>query len=59
VKSNFGKFKLPFSNIVACVAGVALSAIDDYRGFIAFMKEEEPNVVCCMYYVATVIKKNI
>lgn len=46
VKSYFTKNNIPLNNIVACATDGAPSMVSRYRGYVAYLKEEVPNVLC-------------
>ena len=46
VKSYFTKNNIPLHNIVACATDGAPAMVGRYRGFVAFLKAEVPNVSC-------------
>ena len=46
VKSDLEKNNIPLTNIVACAIDGVPSMVDRYRGFIAYLKKEAPNVFC-------------
>jgi hypothetical protein len=61
VKSYFAKHNIPLSNIIAWATDGAPSMIGRYRGFIAFLKEEVPNVLCihCVVHRQHLVGKSL
>ena len=47
VKTYFQINAIPLTNVIACATDGAPSMMDHYRGFIAFLKSENPNVIIC------------
>lgn len=61
VKTYFENHKIPFSNIVACATDGAPSMVGRYRGFIAYLKEEVPHVLCvhCVIHRQHLVGKHL
>ncbi|XP_075227349.1 protein FAM200C-like [Lycorma delicatula] len=51
MKSYFTKNNIPLNNIVACATNGAQAMIVCYCGFVAYVKEEVPNILCIHYMV--------
>ena len=47
VKTYFETNAIPLTNVIACATDGAPSMISRYRGFNAFLKSENPNVIIC------------
>lgn len=61
VKSYLTKNNIPLYNIVACATDGAPAMVGRYRGFIAFLKAEVPNVLCihCVVHRQHLVGKNL
>jgi len=61
VKSYFTKNNIPLHNIVACATDGAPAMVGRYRGFVAFLKAEVPNVSCihCVVHRQHLVGKNL
>ncbi|KAK9410633.1 hypothetical protein NXF25_001808, partial [Crotalus adamanteus] len=61
VKSYFTKNNIPLNNIVACVTDGTPSMVGCYRGFVAYLKEEVPNVLCvhCVVHRQHLVGKHL
>ncbi|KAK9396847.1 hypothetical protein NXF25_020208 [Crotalus adamanteus] len=61
VKSYFTKNNIPLNNIVACATDGAPSMVGCYRGFVAYLKEEVPNVLCihCVVHRQHLVGKHL
>ncbi|XP_063312646.1 zinc finger BED domain-containing protein 5-like [Pelobates fuscus] len=61
VKSYFAKNNIPLNNIVACATDGAPSMVGRYRGFVAYLKEEVPNVLCihCVVHRQHIVGKHL
>ncbi|XP_034287159.2 zinc finger BED domain-containing protein 5-like [Pantherophis guttatus] len=61
VKSYFTKNNIPLNNIVACATDGAPLMIGRYCGFVAYLKEEVPNVLCihCVVHRQHLVGKHL
>lgn len=61
VKSYLTKNNIPLHNIVACATDGAPAMVGRYRGFVAFLKAEVPNVLCihCVVHRQHLVAKNL
>lgn len=61
MKSYFIKNNIPLNNIVACATDEAPSMVGRYRGFVAYLKEEVPNVLCihCVEHRQHLVEKHL
>ena len=46
VSDYFQKRKIPLGNIIARATDGAAAMVDRYTGFIAYLKEADPNLLC-------------
>lgn len=61
VKSYLEKNNIPLTNIISCATDGAPSMVGRYRGFIAYLKKEVPNVICihCVIHRQHLASKNL
>ncbi|KAK9410783.1 hypothetical protein NXF25_001958 [Crotalus adamanteus] len=61
VKSYVTKNNIPLNNIVVCASDGATSMVGRYRGFVAYLKEEVPNVLCihCVVHRQHLVGKHL
>ena len=61
VKTYFEKNQIPLANVLSCATDGAPSMVGRYRGFIAFLKAANPNVITihCVIHRQHLVAKNI
>ncbi|XP_076030400.1 protein FAM200C-like [Oratosquilla oratoria] len=61
VSDYFQKRKISMSNIIACATDGAAAMVGRYRGFIAYLKETVPNLLCihCVVHRQHLVAKNL
>ncbi|XP_028656972.2 protein ZBED8-like [Erpetoichthys calabaricus] len=61
VRTYFTKNNIPLNKIVACATDGAPSMVGRYRGFVAYLKQEVPNVLCihCVVHRQHLVGKHL